>query len=208
MERQVLEKLKLTPIPLIENTGECVIKLSGISWQRFKQLDACLDGIKFLRLTYVTGLLEIMTISSKHERLKTTIGYLLEAYMRENGIRFYGCGGFTLMKEGESSGEPDESYCIGKDKDIPDIVIEVIITSGSIKKLDIYKSKNVPEVWFWKSEQLRIFHLKGNDYQEIPRSKFLPELDLDILLRYTQYQDQYDAVQDFVKAIQKNAPDY
>jgi hypothetical protein len=56
MERQVLEKLKLTPIPLIENTGECVIKLSGISWQRFKQLDACLDGIKSLRLTYVTGL--------------------------------------------------------------------------------------------------------------------------------------------------------
>ncbi len=132
MEQAVLEKPKLIPIPLIEKCEECVIRISGISWQRFKELDACLDGIKSVRLTYVAGVLEIMTISSKHERIKTTLGYLLEAYMREKGIRFYGCGGFTLMKEGESSGEPDESYCIGSDKEIPDIVLEVIITSGSI----------------------------------------------------------------------------
>jgi Uma2 family endonuclease len=203
MSLQLQKKPKFSPIPVIEHTGECVVRVSGISWQRFKNLDACLEGIKSLRLTYVTGLLEIMTISSKHERLKTTLGYLLEAYMREKGVRFYGCGGFTLMKEGESSGEPDESYCIGSDKDVPDIVIEIIITSGSINKLDVYKPKGVPEVWFWKSEQLRVFHLKGNNYQEITRSEFLPELDLEMLLRYTRYQDQYDAVQAFVNTIRE-----
>jgi Uma2 family endonuclease len=137
----------------------------------------------------------------KHERIKTTLGYLLEAYMREKGIRFYGCGGFTLMKEGESSGEPDESYCIGSDKEIPDLVLEVIITSGSINKLDVYKPKGVSEVWFWQANQLRVFHLKGEDYQEITHSEFFPELDLEQLLRYTRYQDQYDAVQAFQAAI-------
>jgi hypothetical protein len=65
MEREVLEKPKFIPIPLYEKCEECVIRLSGISWQRFKELDACLDGIKSLRLTYVTGVLEIMTTSEK-----------------------------------------------------------------------------------------------------------------------------------------------
>ncbi len=201
MEQQVKEPRKSSTMPMVENTGECVVRLSGISWQRFRQLDACLEGIKSLRLTYAAGLLEIMTISSKHERLKTTIGYLLEAYMRENNIKFYGCGGFTLMKEGEFSGEPDESYCIDEDKETPDIVIEVIITSGSINKLEVYKSKQVPEVWFWKAGQLRVFNLTEDHYQEVPCSRFVPELDLDMLLRYTKYQDQYDAVQNFVQTI-------
>jgi Uma2 family endonuclease len=107
------------------------------------------------------------------------------------------------MKEGESSGEPDEYYCIGSDKEIPDIVFEVIITSGSINKLDVYKPKAVPEVWFWKSNQLRVFHLKQGDYQEVSRCEFFPELDLDWLLEFTQYKDQYDAVQTFQKAIRE-----
>jgi Uma2 family endonuclease len=144
-----------------------------------------------------------MTISPKHEYLKSTLSLLLETYMREKGIRHYRRGSFTLMKEGETSGEPDESYCIGEDKEVPDLVLEVIITSGSINKLDIYKPKGVPEVWFWKSNQLRVFHLKGDDYQEVTRSEFLPKLDLETLLHYTQYQDQYDAVQAFVNIIRE-----
>jgi Uma2 family endonuclease len=123
--------------------------------------------------------------------------------MREKGIRHYRRGSFTLMTDGETSGEPDESYCIGSDKEVPDIVLEIIITTGSINKLDVYRPKGVPEVWFLKSDQLRVFHLKGNNYQEITRSEFLPELDLETLLRYTQYQDQYDAVQAFVNTIRE-----
>jgi len=37
------------------------VRLNGISWQRFKDLDACLEDIKSIRLTYVVGVLEIMT---------------------------------------------------------------------------------------------------------------------------------------------------
>jgi hypothetical protein len=137
------------------------------------------------------------------EYLKSTLSVLLESYMREKGIRHYRRGSFTLMTDGETSGEPDESYCIGSDKEVPDIVLEIIITTGSINKLDVYRPKGVPEVWFLKSDQLRVFHLKGNNYQEITRSEFLPELDLETLLRYTQYQDQYDAVQAFVNTIRE-----
>jgi len=203
MTLQLREKPKFSHPPLIEGYEEKMLCLEGISWERFKNLDASFDGLSSVRLSYTMGVLEIMTISPKHEYLKSTLSVLLETYMREKRIRHYIRGSFTLMKEGETSGEPDESYCIAEDKEVPDIVLEVIITSGSIKKLDVYRPKGVPEVWFWKSNQLRVFHLKGADYQEVTRSEFLPELDLDTLLHYTQYQDQYDAVQAFVNAIRE-----
>ncbi len=205
MTLQLREKPKFSqpPLPSHSRHEERMLWLDGISWERFKNLDASFEGMPSIKLSYATGVLEIMTIGSQHEYLKSTLSVLLEAYLREKGIRHYRRGGFTLMKEGETSGEPDESYCIGEDKEVPDLIIEVIMTSGSINKLDIYKPKGVPEVWFWKSNKLRVFHLKGADYQEVTRSEFFPELDLDMLVHYTQYQDQYDAIQAFVNTIRE-----
>jgi Uma2 family endonuclease len=203
MTLQRQEKLPFSQLPPNEHHEEQRFWLEGISWERFKKLDAAFEGMPLIRLSYARGVLEIMTLGFKHEYVKGTLRALIEAYMREKNIRYYIRGSFTLQKEGETSGEPDESYCIGSDKEIPDIVIEVIITSGSINKLDVYKPKSVPEVWFWKSNQLRVFHLKGDDYQEVTRSEFLPELDLEMLLHYTQAQDQYDAVQAFVNTIRE-----
>jgi Uma2 family endonuclease len=127
------------------------------------------------------------------------MGYLLEAYMRELGIRFYGRGGFTLEAPGYASGTPDESYCIGSNKETPDIVIEIIVTSGTINRRELYKPKRIPEVWFWKSDQMRIFRLnKAGEYEEVSRSSFFPDLDKTLLLRYIAHPDQYDAVNEFV----------
>ena len=123
--------------------------------------------------------------------------------MREKRIRFYRRGSFTLKKEGYSSGEPDESYCIDTNKEVPDIVIEVVITSGTLNKLDVYKPLNISEVWFWKNKQLQIFHLTDGEYQQVARSQFFPDLDLEILQRYIDYPDQYDAVLEFQKAVRE-----
>jgi hypothetical protein len=60
---------------------------------------------------------------------------------------------------------------------------------------------NVPEIWFWRSNQLRVFHLKERDYEEVSRSTFFPDLDLALLLRYIGHPDQYDAVHEFQAVI-------
>jgi Uma2 family endonuclease len=194
-----LQTLEQNPLPI-----ESIIGLSGISWERFNKIQSDFDDISSIKLTYTGGLLEIMApISDVHENVKTTVGYLLEGYMREKGIRFYGRGGFTLKKEGYSSGEPDESYCIGTNKAVPDIVIEVVITSGTLNKLEVYKPLNIPEVWFWKNKQLQIFHLTNGEYQPVTRSHFFPDLDLELLQHYIDYPDQYDAVIAFQKAIRE-----
>ena len=140
-----------------------------------------------------------MMLNSKPKYFKRTLSVLLEIYLREEGIRHCRLGGFTLPKEGEMSGKPVETYCIGNHKEIPDIVLETMIPGESINSLDIYKSKRVPEVWFWNLAQLRVFYLNGDDYQEMTRSELVSELDLNMLLHYSQYYDQHEAVQGFLE---------
>ncbi|MBW4651031.1 MAG: Uma2 family endonuclease [Kastovskya adunca ATA6-11-RM4] len=184
---------------------EKLITLYGISWEQFKTIEAQLENHREVRLSYLSGVMEIMSpIGERHEYVKRTLSYLLEAYMREKGIRFYGRGGFTLEEPGYASGIPDESYCIGSDKETPDIVIEVIITSGTLDRRELYKPKRVPEVWFWKSNQLRVFRLNAaSEYEEVSRSGFFPDLDLSLLLRYIAHPDQYDAVNEFVAELRQ-----
>ncbi len=191
-------------VPLLEQPiEEKLVTLYDVTWEQFKGIEAQLKDNRNVRLSYLSGKLEIMSpIGDRHERVKRTFGLLLEAYMRELKIRFYARGGFTLEEPGYASGTPDESYCIGTDKSTPDIVIEIIVTSGSINRKELYKPKKVPEVWFWKSDTLRIFRLNtAGEYEEVTRSGFFPDLDPQLLLRYIAYPDQYDAVQEFIQAI-------
>ncbi|MBD2496201.1 Uma2 family endonuclease [Nostoc sp. FACHB-280] len=191
-------------IPLVEQSAEeKLITLKDVSWEQFKGIEAQLLDNHNVRLSYLSGMLEIMSpIGEEHEYVKRTLGYLLEAYMRELGIRFYGRGGYTLEEPGYASGTPDESYSIGTKKEVPDIVIEVIITSGTINRKELYKPKKVPEVWFWKSNSIKIFRLsEQGEYEEVEISGFFPNLDPSLLLQYIAIPDQYDAVQQFIQAI-------
>lgn len=194
-------------IPLLDKpfppTAEKLVTLHGINWVQFKTIEAQLTDNREVKLTYLAGVMEIMSpIGDYHEYIKSTLGLLLEAYARVKGIRVYRRGGFKGEAPGYASGTPDESYCIATNKAVPDIVIEVIVTSGTINRLALYLPKKVPEVWFWKADQLRVFYLEANEYREGMRSAFFPDLDLALLLRYLRHPDQCDAVNEFVQVIQ------
>ena len=85
----------------------------------------------------------------------------------------------------------------------PDIVIEVIWTSGGIWKLDIYKEFAIPEVWFWKDHAISVYVLGARGYATRARSKLLPELDLELLARFAEERNQLKAVREFRAAIRK-----
>jgi len=201
MTTPVLEK------PTAQRAAVGVVTLRDINWAGFKAIEASFAGVRSVKLSYLAGVLEIMSpIGRQHEYVKTTLGYLLEAYLREQGIRFYGCGGFTLETPGYSANEPDESYCIGSYKQTPDIVIEIIITSGGLNRLELYKPKAIPEVWIWQSGHLSIYLFQDGEYRETPRSRLLPDLDLALLQRCLDYPDQYEAVQAFQAAVRRGEP--
>jgi len=178
------------------------ILLEGISWERFEQLSACFQDTRSVRLTYLDGRLEILSpVGQEHENRKQSISYLLEAYLDLKGIRFYGRGGFTLKKPERAAGEPDESYCIGTDKPLPDLVVEVVVTSDTLSKLPLYQALAIPEVWIWRRDDLEVYCLEGDSYRRSRGSRLLPDLDIELLAAHARMPDQYDAVRAFRRAI-------
>jgi Uma2 family endonuclease len=183
-------------------TDSC-LTLKGVSWSQFESLEAAFESVGGIKFAYLDGILEIMTVSPEHEDTKSTIGILLEAYLREKGIRSYRRGGPTLgSKEQGARKEPDESYNLQTKKAIPDLAIEVIFTSGGIDKLQLYKRLGIPEVWFWEDGVLSIYYLR-EEYEKVDRSELLPELDIALLVKYVTYFDQYDAVTEFIQALKE-----
>ena len=176
--------------------------LSNLTWETLEKLDADLAETG-AQLTYLDGYLEIMTpLSDAHEEPKKTLGQLLEIYMRVKNIRFYGRGSTTIgTKELGARKEPDESYCLGTRKPVPDLAIEVIVTSGGIDTLEIYRRVGVSEVWFWQDGVISVYCLRSTGYDLVSKSELLPELDLRSLEFYSRMADQYDAVNDFMRSL-------
>lgn len=178
--------------------------LSGVSWQQYETLRLTLDDFPGLRMTYLEGILEIMTPSPEHEMSKKVIARLVERYADEMEINLNGLGSTTFRKEATRGVEPDECYCVGEVKEIPDIAIEVTISSGGIDKLPVYQGLGVPEVWFWQGSKFLLYRLREQGYEVIAQSEFIPELDLSLLARYVRPSDQTQAVKDFLNAISQH----
>ena len=69
---------------------------SGISWNAYEALIESLGDSSNYRVAYLRETLEIMSPSRSHELNKENIGRLLEAYLEENRIRFWGLGSTTF----------------------------------------------------------------------------------------------------------------
>lgn len=178
------------------------VLLSNLTWETLEKLDADFAETG-ARLTYLDGYLEIMTpLSDAHEEPKKTLCQLLEIYMRVKNIRFYARGSTTIgRKELGARKEPDESYCLSTRKPFPDLAIEVIVNSGGIDTLEIYRRVGVSEVWFWQDGVISVYCLHSTGYDLVSKSELLPELDLRSLEFYSRMADQYDAVNAFMQLL-------
>lgn len=175
----------------------------NISWKQFEAIERSFEGYAGVKFAYLDGMLEIMPVSPEHEDIKSTIRALLEAYMRIKGIRFYMRGSPSLgSREQGARSEPDESYNIETKKKFPDLVIEVVFTSGGVDKLAGYQRMGVSEVWFWEDGVLNLYHLRAKGYKPVGESELLPNFPIDAFKKYIVYHDQYDAVTEFMAEIQ------
>ena len=148
-----------------------------------------------LHLTYLEGTLEIMTTSPAHEQLKKLIARLLELHALLRGVRIIGFGSATYRREEQARGlEPDECYCIGTKKEYPDLAIEVVLTSGALKKLPVYAGLRVAEVWIYEASRFSVHELVAGDYVTRSTSAFFPDLDFELLGAHVAMSDQDDAV--------------
>ena len=160
-----------------------VVVHRGVSWAEFqRKLDARGERSS-PRMAYLEGVLEIMSNGRSHERIRGVIGCLVEAWCLEYDVEFTTVGAWTVQDEAVARGvEPDESYLFGGPREEatrPDLAIEVIWTSGSINKLEIYRKLGVREVWIWRRGSLTAHALREDEtYEPVSESRVLPGIDL------------------------------
>jgi Uma2 family endonuclease len=185
-------------------------------WDDYERLLAMRGESSVPRITYLEGLIELMSPSRYHEIDKKRFARLLEAWAEEAQVDLEGYGSWTLKKKRAKRGaEADECYTVNRravsDRDRPDIAIEVVWTSGGIDKLEVYRKLGVREVWYYERGSLRFFALRGErgreSYVETHKSGLLPQLPQDLILAGMQdpSQSQTTAVRALRQALRNRA---
>ncbi|HEU5074116.1 MAG TPA: Uma2 family endonuclease [Polyangiaceae bacterium] len=194
------------PQPLPQDS---IVVLRGATWADFQRVLELKGDSSVPRVAYLEGVLELMSPSQSHEAAKSRIGRLVEAWCVEKGVDITPYGSWTHENKETPRGiEPDECYVLGDtaEPERCDLAIEVIWTSGSIDKLDIYRKLQVREVWFWKRGAISVHKLVGEQYQPIAASELLAGIDLVELLEFIDVRPMTRAVREYRARLAGGAP--
>lgn len=176
------------PPPILPLETEQRLILRGVSWTTYKQLLADFTDSHTAHFTYDQGVLEIMVLSVKHERLNRLIAALFEVLAEESNIDFENVGSTTFTRKDLARGfEPDSCFYIQHAERIrnaeeidltvdppPDLIIEIDMTSPSLDKFPIYAQIGVPELWRYDAQTLMLFRLEEGEYVRSEESGVLP----------------------------------
>ncbi|MDQ2097444.1 MAG: Uma2 family endonuclease [Tychonema bourrellyi B0820] len=192
----------ITTLEKLDRLDEPIL-IDGLTWREFQVVEHLLSR-PGVRLSFLDGVLEIRRIPGrKHETVKHRISTLLDLYLEFVGIDFTPTGSVTLESEtGMVKREADLSYELGANRELPDLVVEVVVTSGGIDKLEAYKRLQIPEVWFWENGVICLYSLGDDGYMEVDRSFVLSDLDIVLLGRCINIENHLQAMREFRQAIQ------
>ncbi|KAB2887256.1 MAG: Uma2 family endonuclease [Kofleriaceae bacterium] len=208
-DRQVVSLPHPIPAGDYVPTADQRITLYNVPWTHFEVQLALKGDDPVPRVAYLDGVLELMTPSKGHERTKSYLGCLIEVFALERDITLSPYGGWLLKDAPDRAGvEPDECYIVGpdQDKDRPDLAIEVIWTSGTLDKLEIYRRLEVGEVWVWRDGVLSVHVLVQGRYESVGTSRVLPGLDLSLLCSFLDRPTATDAMRAFRDALRAATP--
>lgn len=185
---------------IVKSPAEGRVLLRNASWGTYERLIEERGERRNPRFFYDRGVIEIMSPSKKHESMSRVIAAFVEHVAFELDLDFESAGSTTFKREGKARGfEPDECFYFGENIErvrgkydidldagdsVPDLVIEVDITSPSISKFPIYSHLGVPEVWLHDGERMRVFSLRNEEYIEASESSFLPSAKPEILTKF------------------------
>jgi Uma2 family endonuclease len=181
--------------------------LDDADWKLYEELLHRI-GDRHVFITYDRGRLELMSPSFKHDKRARLMGLLISVLAEELEIPMQGGGSTTFRREDLDQGlEPDQCFyvknvgrVINKDEiDLsidppPDLAIEIEISYRMIKRIPLYESLGVPELWRDDGTHVRMYQL-GDDrrYTEISRSNSFPVItppQIDRLLNSADSTDE------------------
>ena len=171
------------------------------SWERYLKLDAEFTGTG-VRITYLNGVIEIMSISPLHEVIKRTMGRLIEDYCLHQGIYFGTRGGPTHKRKKECAAEPDDSFVFERGRELPQLVIEVALSSDGLDKLKVWGGWPIEEVWIWKKGRLHFHRWQGTAYAEQAESTLVPGFKKEWAERFAECPETSEMILEFRALLQ------
>jgi Uma2 family endonuclease len=191
--------------PAAPRAGDQRVTFPAVTWSDLELILRIRGDSSGVRITYLCGVLELMSPSIDHEGIKTIIARLLETYALEKAIPLNGFGSWTLQNAVRARAlEPDECYSVGVGRPArPDLAVEVIWTSGGIDKLEVYRGLGVGEVWLWRDGGIEAHVLSGEGYERRERSALFPGLDLAELVRHIDVENQTESVRRYRETLRR-----
>lgn len=178
------------PIKAIELSPGSHVLISGVTWEQYEALLQELGEDRLIpRINYCNGILEIMSPAPAHERPNRIIAYIVTTILDTQERAWEDFGSTTFKKLKQAGLEPDSCFYIHNAERVrslmrmnmeqdppPDLAIEADVTSKTT--LESYETLQVPEVWIYKNDQLKINLLQNGVYQESLSSPTFPNLPL------------------------------
>jgi Uma2 family endonuclease len=195
----------------------------GVSWDEYEELLEQVGEAHGLRMSYDNGRLQIMTLSTEHEKYADFIKRLVSHLSFRLRINILFFGSATMRKRKRSKGnEPDACFYVqtadllGNRIELdfetdppPDIAVEIDVHHDSRDKLDIYAGLEVPELWRYDGEQLTISVLQEGRYVPLAQSQALPMLTSQILTEFLtrlRQEGEFQAILAFDEWLQSRQP--
>jgi len=176
--------------------------LDPVSWETFNQLLQDLGDKRSQRLAYSQGTIEIMTPLGEHEHNNRFIERLIYVIIDELELDVKSFGSLTLKAENQKKGvEPDSCFYIQNEfrvrnkqnidvniDPVPDLVLEIDITSSFLDKFVIYGALGVPEIWRYNGKVLRVslWNAENKVYEASDYSRVFSWLKVDDLSDFIQ----------------------
>ena len=179
------------------------LSFADMSWADFEKFDS--EEYPGYRVSYFNGVITLVSPSQNHEVIAEVINYLIVAYCEQIQLLYYPMRSTRLVNKPLAGREPDVSFSFGTRKELPDLAVEVIFSSGSINNLKKYLALGVSEVWFWQDNRLIFYYLTAGKYEEVANSVCLSDLASEQLANFVNRgfaESPLTIKLDFLKSLQ------
>lgn len=160
-----------------------ILTITGANWQDYQNFDS--DEYPGYRVSYWNGEITIVSPGRNHEKIVEVINRLIIAYCEKFNILDFPFRQTRLQVEQQAGKEPDVAYAFNMDRDLPDLVVEVIFSSGNIDTLKAsYQKIGISELWIWQNNQITFYSLDKDNYIEFKFSKLLQNISANTLIKF------------------------
>ena len=183
-----------TPIKTIALSPGSHLLIPNVTWEQYEDLlEELGEERRVPRINYCNGILELMSPLPAHERPHRIISDVIKLLLDAQGREWEDFGSTTFKKLKQAGLEPDTCFYIqnaSRVRDLlrmdmtqdppPDLAIEADVTSKTT--LEAYAALQVPEVWIYDHNKLKIHLLQNGEYQESDVSLTFPEVAIAAMI--------------------------